>query len=102
MSKLLLSPDDYKEISGFSFYDSFVKPQEDEMNRRRCAYCGAKNPFTKDHVIPKSRGGSDDINNLVWACISCNSKKGNKTPEEAGMSIIHIKESKVNNGKSTV
>lgn len=35
-----------------------------------------------DHVIPKSRGGSDDLSNLVACCEQCNGQKGAKTPEE--------------------
>lgn len=55
----------------------------------RCQYCGKKiATLTIDHVIPKSRGGTDSWDNLVTACISCNNKKGNRTPEEAGMKLI--------------
>lgn len=48
-----------------------------------CAYCGEHidNPDC-DHVIPVSRGGSNDIGNLVTACKRCNQSKGDKTPEE--------------------
>jgi 5-methylcytosine-specific restriction endonuclease McrA len=50
-----------------------------------CAYC--YKPFsveelTIDHMIPLSRGGTNTIDNLVPACISCNSRKGTKTPLE--------------------
>lgn len=96
MSKLLMSCEDYEEHAGISFYEAFVKPYEEyqeEMNRRRCAYCGAKDPFTKDHVMPKSRGGSDDKSNLVWCCMSCNARKHARTPEEAGMEILFVEES---------
>ena len=48
-----------------------------------CVYCGAKNvPFEKEHVIPRSRGGSNRINNLVLSCRSCNEKKDNLLIEE--------------------
>jgi len=56
-----------------------------------CQYCGRRFPparLTIDHIIPRSRGGSDDWNNLVVACIECNAKKGDYTPREAGMSLI--------------
>ena len=52
-----------------------------ELKRRYgfgCAYCGSKTQLTKDHVIPVSRGGTDDITNIVPACRSCNSSKGAK------------------------
>ncbi|MCS7191849.1 MAG: HNH endonuclease [Armatimonadetes bacterium] len=51
-----------------------------------CQYCGYSGPgLTIDHVIPKDRGGKTDWDNLVACCTRCNSKKGNRTPEEAGM-----------------
>ena len=51
----------------------------------RCVYCGAAERLTLDHVLPKSRGGPDSWENLVAACTPCNNRKGNRTPEEAGM-----------------
>lgn len=54
-----------------------------------CQYCGRRNgPLTIDHVIPRERGGGEDWNNLVCCCTKCNNKKGNRTPEEAGMSLL--------------
>jgi 5-methylcytosine-specific restriction endonuclease McrA len=45
---------------------------------RKCAYCDIQNvPLQIDHMIPKSRGGSNCIDNLTLACISCNQKKSN-------------------------
>jgi len=55
-----------------------------------CQYCqksfGSKE-LTLDHVLPKSRGGEKVWTNLVAACKKCNQKKGNRTPEEAGMKL---------------
>lgn len=53
-----------------------------------CQYCAKHLPagdLTLDHVTPKSRGGASSWENLVSACFSCNNKKGNRTPVEAGM-----------------
>ncbi|WP_026997914.1 HNH endonuclease [Flectobacillus major] len=50
-----------------------------------CQYCGSKEDLTLDHVQPKSRGGRTSWDNLITACKRCNSKKGDLTPEEAGM-----------------
>ena len=53
-----------------------------------CQYCGAqpgKHELTIDHIIPRSRGGETTWENVVTACRRCNQKKGNRTPEEAGM-----------------
>ncbi|HWR01995.1 MAG TPA: HNH endonuclease [Chlorobaculum sp.] len=57
----------------------------------RCQYCGSKDlPLTIDHMVPKSRGGEDSWENLVTACKPCNTFKGDRTPQEAGM-IAHNK-----------
>lgn len=54
----------------------------------KCSYCGRGDlPLTIDHVIPRARGGSDSWENLVCACTICNNKKGDRTPEEANMSL---------------
>ena len=52
-----------------------------------CQYCGTKKELTLDHVIPGSRGGAHSWLNLVSACKKCNAKKGDYTPEEAGMPL---------------
>lgn len=54
----------------------------------RCQYCGSTDRLTLDHVHPKSRGGKDTWENLVAACVPCNNRKGNRTPEEAGMPLL--------------
>ena len=51
----------------------------------KCAYCGSTRHLTIDHIIPTSRGGLNTWDNLVCCCYSCNIKKSNRTPEEAGM-----------------
>jgi hypothetical protein len=53
----------------------------------RCQYCGVAHDLTLDHVMPRSRGGKSTWENLVTACKGCNSKKGDETPEEAGMHL---------------
>ena len=54
----------------------------------RCQYCGqSRTAMTVDHIIPKNQGGADSWENLVSACIYCNNKKGDRTPEEAGMPL---------------
>ncbi|MCB0044880.1 MAG: HNH endonuclease [Caldilineaceae bacterium] len=56
-----------------------------------CQYCGetpGRNNLTVDHVLPRSRGGSHDWQNLTTACKRCNQKKGSLTPEEAGMALL--------------
>lgn len=56
-----------------------------EKWQRRCAYCGQPSPKLQiEHLIPKSRGGSDRLSNLVLACETCNRQKGNRTAQEFG------------------
>lgn len=47
-----------------------------------CAYCGSDNPTDLDHVIPYSRGGTADLDNLAPACALCNAEKLDRTPQE--------------------
>jgi 5-methylcytosine-specific restriction endonuclease McrA len=54
----------------------------------RCAYCGLENADTMDHVQPRSRGGRTEWLNAVAAHASCNERKGNRTPSEAGMPLL--------------
>ena len=62
---------------------------------RKCAYCGATNvPLEIEHIIPKSRGGTDRISNLTLACRKCNLAKGNKTAAEFGYPEIQEKAEK--------
>lgn len=50
---------------------------------RRCAYCGAQTKVpVLEHVVPLSRGGTDTIDNVVPSCMSCNRRKGRRTPFE--------------------
>ncbi|HID05633.1 MAG TPA: HNH endonuclease [Armatimonadetes bacterium] len=71
-------------------------PARVKLNRRSilardnytCQYCGYSGPgLTIDHVIPRERGGRTEWENLVCCCVACNAKKGNRTPEEAGMML---------------
>lgn len=56
-----------------------------EKWRRKCAYCGKENiPLEIEHIVPKSRGGSNRISNLTLACTPCNQKKDTQTAEEFG------------------
>src|ERR1043165_8329427 len=55
-------------------------------DKYRCQYCGEKKPvgaLTLDHILPRSRGGDNSPVNVVTACVSCNNRKGDRTPAEA-------------------
>ncbi|XP_039797997.1 uncharacterized protein LOC120663032 [Panicum virgatum] len=55
-----------------------------------CQYCSSRDNLTIDHVIPISRGGKWEWENLVTACSRCNSRKGQKTLEQANMKLRKI------------
>jgi len=55
-----------------------------------CQYCGAtpgRAGLTLDHIVPRSRGGETVWDNVVACCRPCNTRKGDRTPEEAGMAL---------------
>jgi 5-methylcytosine-specific restriction endonuclease McrA len=76
---------------------SYVRVPRDQRRRRitrravfardswTCQYCGTEAHLTVDHVIPRSRGGQSEWDNIVAACAPCNRRKGNRTPHEARM-----------------
>ena len=56
----------------------------------RCHYCGQRfttRDLTVDHIVPRSLGGRDTWDNLVSACVPCNSRKGGRTPQGANMRL---------------
>jgi hypothetical protein len=54
-----------------------------------CRYCGQPQVIIHiDHVIPQSKGGSDDPGNLVVSCGPCNGRKSDRLPHEAGMIVL--------------
>jgi 5-methylcytosine-specific restriction endonuclease McrA len=59
-------------------------------DRYTCVYCGRRSgPITMDHLIPRSRGGTNDFDNCVACCRACNQKKGARLPSEAGLTLRH-------------
>lgn len=59
-------------------------------DRYECQYCGEQfqsEDLTFDHVIPAAQGGIKTWENIVTACVDCNRRKDNRTPEEAGMHL---------------
>jgi len=62
-----------------------------ERDKCTCQYCGVvfeRKDLNLDHVIPRDRGGPTTWENIVCSCIRCNTRKANRTPLEAGMSLI--------------
>jgi 5-methylcytosine-specific restriction endonuclease McrA len=62
-----------------------------ERDRNTCQYCGRVSDRTElnlDHVIPRDQGGPTSWENIVCSCIACNTRKANRTPQEAGLHLI--------------
>ena len=69
----------------------FTRSNIYSRDRYHCQYCGRRfqsNQLTYDHVLPVARGGGKTWENIVTCCISCNRKKGNRSPEEAGLRLL--------------
>lgn len=61
-----------------------------KRDQATCQYCGCQpgtEELTIDHIKPKSKGGLTTWENCVICCVSCNCRKSNKTPEQAGMKL---------------
>ena len=79
-------------------YDNLPR-QDVKLNRRNiyardrntCQYCGRHFPTSElsiDHVVPRSHGGRSLWQNLVCACVACNTRKGGRTPHQAHITLI--------------
>ena len=58
-----------------------------------CSYCGLRFPaseLTREHIIPRARGGPNSWSNCTSSCRSCNTRKGCLTPDEAGMPLLWV------------
>ena len=75
---------------------SYIKPQSNPNFTRfnvflrdkfTCQYCGSKNELTFDHLLPRSKGGKTDWNNVVTACTCCNVKKGGRLLIQSDMTV---------------
>jgi len=86
------------EVIQYTRYDKLPKKRV-HYNRRTiyrrdaymCQYCGKKKSTTElslDHVIPKCQGGLTNWENIVVACTECNSRKADRTPQQAGMRLL--------------
>lgn len=64
-----------------------------ERDNYQCLFCGHHFPYgelTRDHIVPRSRGGRDTWENVVAACRRCNQHKGNQLPEESGLELLAL------------
>lgn len=64
-----------------------------ERDGNRCQYTGRvlrPDEGSLDHIVPRSRGGPDAWENLVWSCKEVNARKGNRLPHEAGLKLLSL------------
>jgi len=64
-----------------------------ERDGNRCQYTGRllrPEEGSLDHVVPRSRGGADTWENLVWSSKAVNTRKGNRLPHEAGLKLLTV------------
>jgi 5-methylcytosine-specific restriction endonuclease McrA len=69
----------------------FTRHNVFERDKNTCQYCGQifdRNDLNLDHVVPRDRGGTTTWENVVCSCIPCNTRKGNRLPREAQMTLI--------------
>lgn len=86
------------EIILLSKYEKIPKPATHfsrrtlyKRDKNQCQYCGCRpgtEELTIEHVVPKSQGGGTNWENCVLACVKCNSKKANRTPQQAKMKLL--------------
>lgn len=87
------------EVIGLAHYDrlgssavTFSRRNVARRDHYTCQYCGVQpgvGRITVDHVIPRSQGGATTWTNCVAACLECNGRKADRTPEQARMRLRH-------------
>src|SRR3954463_13726376 len=74
-------------------YVPFSRANIYARDNHSCQYCGESLPtseLTFDHVVPVAQGGRKDWENIVTCCVTCNRRKGGRTPAEAGMHLLRM------------
>ena len=94
--KIVHSPSFSMKLPSVIALKSYIKPISNPNFTRfnvflrdkfSCQYCGSKKELTFDHLLPRSKGGKTDWDNVVTACSSCNVKKGGRLLNKSGMSL---------------
>ena len=85
------------EVVALQHYDrvplavvTFSRRNVAKRDHYTCQYCGAQpgvEALTIDHVLPRSQGGQSSWTNCVAACVPCNARKADRTPEQAGIKL---------------
>ena len=94
--RIIRSPSFNMKLPSVIALKSFIKPQSSPnftrfnvflRDRFLCQYCGSDQELTFDHLLPRSKGGQTNWNNVVTACSSCNVKKGGRLLKNLDMNL---------------
>ncbi|MBN8481442.1 MAG: HNH endonuclease [Xanthomonadales bacterium] len=83
----------HARLHGIDPAPALTNPALFARDRMLCMYCGnhfSRGELTRDHVVPLSRGGRDNWQNVVTACLHCNVRKGCRTPQQANMPLLAV------------
>ena len=96
--RIIKSPSFSMKLPSVIALKSYIKPKSNPHFTRfnvflrdkfMCQYCGSNSELTFDHLLPRSKGGKTDWNNVVTACSSCNVQKGGRFLNDSEMSLQH-------------
>ena len=97
--RIIKSPSFSMKLPSVIALKSYIKPKSNPNFTRfnvflrdkfMCQYCGSNSALTFDHLLPRSKGGKTDWNNVVTACSSCNVQKGGRLYDNSEMSLQQI------------
>ena len=97
--RVIRSPSFSMKLPSVIALKTYIRPQSNPNFTRSnvflrdkfsCQYCGSKNELTFDHLLPRSKGGKTDWDNVVTACSMCNVKKGGRLLHKSGMTLNQI------------
>ena len=97
--RIVRSPSFSMKLPSVIALKSYIKPKSNPNFTRfnvflrdkfMCQYCGSNSELTFDHLLPRSRGGKTDWDNVVTACSSCNVQKGGRLYDNSEMSLQQI------------
>ena len=97
--RIIKSPSFSMKLPSVIALKSYIKPKSNPNFTRfnvflrdkfMCQYCGSNSELTFDHLLPRSKGGKTDWNNVVTACSSCNVQKGGCLYDNSEMSLQQI------------
>ena len=94
--RIIRSPSFSMKLPSVIALKSYIRPQRNPNFTRfnvflrdkfSCQYCGDKKELTFDHLLPRSKGGKTNWDNVVTACSSCNVQKGGRLLKFSGMTL---------------